>query len=62
LIWGDIGTGESSQNGGDPREDHHEASDTKELGEQSLAPVGGIVPVSREALNSVISNQLPLAA
>jgi hypothetical protein len=40
-------------------EDHHEASDTEELSEQPLAPVGGIVPVSGEALNSVISNQLP---
>jgi hypothetical protein len=57
-----MGTGESGQNGGDSREDHHEARDTEELGEQPPAPVGGIVPVSGEALNSVISNQLPLAA
>jgi hypothetical protein len=57
-----MGPRESSQNAGDPREDHHEASDTEELGEQPLDPVGRIVPVSREALSSVISNQLPLAA
>jgi hypothetical protein len=61
LIWGDIGTGESRQNSGDSREDNHEASDTEELREQPPAPVGGIVPVSGEALNSVIGNQLPLA-
>jgi hypothetical protein len=62
LIWGNLGTGESSQNAGDSREDHHQAGDAEELGEQPLAPVGGVVPVSGEPLNSVISNQLPLAA
>jgi hypothetical protein len=33
LIGGNMGPGESSQNAGDSREDHHEASDTEELGE-----------------------------